>query len=58
MGQDSLKELQDLKAVHTFYLGLLEKNLGHGVPVPLEIKDADNSPASADELNHEFQDVA
>ena len=40
MGQDSLKELQDLKTVHTFYLGLLEKNLGHGVPVPFEIKNA------------------
>jgi len=33
--QDSLKELQDLKVVHTFYLGLLEKNLGHSVPIPL-----------------------
>ncbi len=39
MVQDSLKELQDLKVVHTFYLGLLEKNLGHSVPVPLEIKN-------------------
>jgi hypothetical protein len=55
LGQDSQKELRDLKTVHTFYLGLLEKNLGHGVPVPAEIKDADNSSASADELNHNFK---
>ena len=39
MVQDSLKELQDLKVVHTLYLGLLEKNLGHSVPIPLEIKN-------------------
>jgi hypothetical protein len=31
---DSQRELQDLTAVHGFYLGLLEKSLGHAVPVP------------------------
>ena len=53
MGQDPLKELQDLKTVHTFYLGLLEKNLGHGVPVPVEIKSAAQEPAdSAEEIKN------
>lgn len=55
MGQDPLKELQDLRTVHTFYLGLLEKNLGHGVPVPAEIKDAADLPANAAELNQNFK---
>jgi hypothetical protein len=55
LGQDSQKELRDLKAVHTFYLGLLEKNLRHGVPVPAEIKDAPNPPANTDELNRNFK---
>jgi hypothetical protein len=54
LGQDSQKELKDLKTVHTFYLGLLEKNLGHGVPVPAEIKDTSDS-ANADELNQNFK---
>jgi hypothetical protein len=53
LGQDSEKELQDLKTVHTFYLGLLEKNLGHGVPVPVEIKSAAEQPADgAEEINN------
>jgi len=55
LGQDSLKELHDLKTVHTFYLGLLEKNLGHGVPVPAEIKDAAEVPANPAELNQNFK---
>ena len=55
MGQDSHKELQDLKTVHTFYLGLLEKNLGHGVPVPAEIKSVSDSPETAAELGHNFK---
>jgi len=55
LGQDSQKELRDLKTVHTFYLGLLEKNLGHSVPVPAEIKDATNPPANSDEQNHNFK---
>jgi hypothetical protein len=55
LGQDSQKELKDLKTVHTFYLGLLEKNLGHGVPVPAEIKNFSDPPANVDELNHNFK---
>jgi hypothetical protein len=38
VAQDSQKELQDLRTVHAFYLGLLEKGLGHPVPVPAEAK--------------------
>lgn len=38
MAQDSHKELQDLRTVHAFYLSLLEKSLGHAVPVPAEVK--------------------
>jgi len=53
--QDSLKELQDLKVVHTFYLGLLEKNLGHSVPVPLEIKNITEQAENAAALIPEFK---
>ena len=55
MVQDSLKELQDLKVVHTFYLGLLEKNLGHSVPIPLEIKNITDQAENAAELIPEFK---
>jgi len=55
LGQDSLQELQDLKTVHTFYLGLLEKSLGHSVPVPAEIKDAHGTSADAAELVLHFK---
>jgi hypothetical protein len=55
LGQDSLKELQDLKVVHTFYLGLLEKNLGHSVPVPLEIKKITGETENAAALIPEFK---
>jgi len=55
LGQDSVKELQDLKTVHTFYLGLLEKNLGHGVPVPLEIKSAPEQPTDSSEEIKNFK---
>ncbi|HEV7674194.1 MAG TPA: hypothetical protein VGQ12_06670 [Candidatus Angelobacter sp.] len=55
MGQDSLKELQDLKVVHTFYLGLLEKNLGHGVPLPVEIKSVTDAPENAAVLIADFK---
>lgn len=55
LGQDSQKELKDLTTVHTFYLGLLEKNLGHGVPVPAEIKNVSDPPANIDELNQNFK---
>lgn len=55
MVQDSLKELQDLKVVHTFYLGLLEKSLGHSVPVPLEIKNITAEPENAATLIADFK---
>src|SRR5450432_3778646 len=55
LGQDSQKELKDLTTVHTFYLGLLEKSLGHGVPVPAEIKNVSDPPANIDELNQNFK---
>lgn len=55
MVQDSLKELQDLKIVHTFYLGLLEKNLGHSVPVPLEIKNITGQTENAAAQIAEFK---
>lgn len=55
MVQDSLKELQDLKVVHTFYLGLLEKNLGHSVPVPLEIKNIADEQENAAALIADFK---
>lgn len=55
MGQDSEKELKDLKTVHTFYLGLLEKNLGHGVPVPAEVKNEPDPPANPEELAQHFK---
>jgi hypothetical protein len=55
LGQDSLKELQDLKIVHTFYLGLLEKNLGHGVPIPVEIKNVTDEPETAVALIGDFK---
>lgn len=55
MGQDSEKELKDLKTVHTFYLGLLEKNLGHGVPVPIEIKDECDPPSNPEGLTQNFK---
>jgi hypothetical protein len=53
--QDSLKVLQDLKIVHTFYLGLLEKNLGHGVPLPAEIKNVTDAPEHAAALVADFR---
>lgn len=59
MGQDSQTELQDLSSVHDLYLGLLEKNLGHAVPVPAAIKTAaenrqtaDNAKECAETLRH------
>ena len=38
MAHDSPRELQDLTTVNHFYLGLLEKTLGHGVPIPWRSK--------------------
>jgi hypothetical protein len=44
--QDSQKELQDLTSVHAFYLGLLEKSLGHAVLVPAELMVEAKKPVS------------
>jgi hypothetical protein len=55
VGQDSHKELKDLTTVHTFYLGLLEKSLGHSVPVPSEIKKADETPDNVGTLIHDYK---
>jgi hypothetical protein len=44
LAQDPRRELQDLVAVHRFYLALLEKHLGHAVPVPAEV----GSPSSSE----------
>jgi hypothetical protein len=41
--QDPLRELLDLAAVHTFYMRLLERNMGHPVPVPKEASQPDNA---------------
>lgn len=54
MGQESLKELKDLLTVHAFYVSLLEKQLGHAVPVPAGIsvpqEGQENSPEAAHNL--------
>ncbi len=55
MGQDSRKELKDLTTVHTFYLRLLEKSLGHGVPVPSEVKKVDEAPENIAAVIHGFK---
>jgi hypothetical protein len=47
--QNSSRELQDLTSVNTFYLGLLEKGLGHGVPRPAELKKIEEAPESVPE---------
>jgi len=49
VGQQSQQELQDLSAVHGFYVSVLQKNLGHGIPVPTEIKQATNGQGAAAE---------
>jgi hypothetical protein len=41
--QDPLRELLDLAAVHSFYMRLLERNMGHSVPVPREASQPDNA---------------
>ena len=43
MVQDPLHELLDLAAVHKFYMQLLERNMGHPVPVPKEASQPDNT---------------
>lgn len=47
MGQESAKELQDLSAANGFYLSLLEKHLGHPIPLPAEVKEALNPNAQS-----------
>lgn len=49
MPRDSQKELQDLSRTHEFYAGLLQKSLGHGVPVPVEVKKAAEAGAGAED---------
>ncbi len=55
MGQDPQQELKDLTTVHNFYLGLLENNLGHSVPVPAEIKNATPAPEDTAALSRNFK---
>ena len=43
MVQDPLHELLDLAAVHKFYMQLLERNMGHPVPVPKEASQPDSA---------------
>ena len=43
MGRDSQLELLDLSSAHKFYAELLEKSLGHVVPVPAEIRNGADS---------------
>jgi hypothetical protein len=54
VAHDSPRELQDLTTVNNFYLGLLEKSLGHGVPIPLAIQNAGSSEASGNSI-HEYK---
>ncbi len=54
MGQDPQQELKDLTTVHSFYLGLLENNLGHRVPVPAEI-NVTATPENAAALIQDFK---
>jgi hypothetical protein len=56
--QDSQKELQDLTTVHTFYLGLLEKSLGHAVLVPGDLKVEAKKPVSLPETKPEAKSGA
>lgn len=50
MAQDSPRELQDLITVHRFYVGLLEKGLGHSVPIPAAVQQAAEKPESPAQL--------
>jgi hypothetical protein len=45
--QDSQREIKDLSSVNAFYIGLLEKSLGHAVPVPAEVKAAEKPGGEA-----------
>jgi hypothetical protein len=55
LSQEPQRELQDLTAVHHFYLALLEKHLGHVVPVPAEVsapQTGGNADHSVDVMKH------
>ena len=41
MAQELHRELKDLVAVHKFYMQLLQKHMGHPVPVPQEVSNPD-----------------
>lgn len=41
MPQELHRELKDLIAVHKFYMKLLERHMGHAVPVPQEVSNPD-----------------
>ena len=41
MQQELNRELKDLIAVHKFYMKLLQKHMGHTVPVPQEVSNPD-----------------
>lgn len=47
MRTDSQRECNDLTRIQAFYVGILEKNLGHTVPLPAAIADGDASPESS-----------
>jgi len=55
LGQDPQQELRDLTTVHSFYLELLESNLGHAVPVPDDIKNAAAAPENAAAVIQNFK---
>lgn len=57
MGRDSQRELQDLTAVNAFYIALLEKSLGHSVPLPAEVSNPDKSAEKALEPFKNWLDV-
>jgi hypothetical protein len=44
LAQDPIRELRDLKAVHDFYISILEKTLHHGVPTPHEVQNPSFKP--------------
>jgi hypothetical protein len=56
VGQDSQRELQELTAVHNFYVGLLEKSLGHAVPFPEELRNPDPSSDTTAGVIETFRD--
>jgi len=54
VAHDSHRELQDFNTVNNFYLGLLEKSLGHSVPIPATIQNAGSS-ASGEKAADEYK---